>query len=185
MTDETTFQEILRDCVSEKKLSLEELSKKQEKWDRRFMDLAKMIGSWSTCVRGNRKVGSVIVKDKRIISTGYNGAPAGILSCEEKGYCMRNRLNIESGTRAEMCFSAHSEQNALVQAAKLGISVNGATIYVTHRPCAICAKLIINAGIKRIVYAYGYPDEFALKVLEQSGIELLQLPDEVESEEQN
>jgi len=171
------FKEILNDCVSEAKLSQEDIKKKQAKWDRRFMDLAKMIGSWSTCVRGNRNVGSVIVKDKKIISTGYNGAPVGIMSCQEKGYCMRNRLDIPSGTRAEMCFSNHSEQNALVQAARLGISVNDATIYVTHRPCTICTKLLINAGIKRIVYAYGYPDEFAVKILEQSGIELLQLAD--------
>lgn len=173
-----TYEDILKGCVSEKQLSPDEIANKQRKWDRRFMELAKMIGSWSTCVRENRQVGSVIVRDKRIISTGYNGAPAGILSCEEKGYCMRDKLGIASGTRAEMCFSAHSEQNALVQAAKLGISVNGATIYVTHRPCTICTKLLINAGIKRIVYAYGYPDEFAVRILQQSDIEIMQLPDE-------
>ena len=176
--DVKTFEDILNDCVSERKLTPEEAAKKQAKWDRRFMDLAKVIGSWSSCVRANRQVGSVIVRDKQIISTGYNGAPVGIKSCEEKGYCMRDKLSIASGTRAEMCFSAHSEQNAIVQAAKLGISLNGATIYVTHRPCTICTKLLINAGIKRIVYACGYPDEFAVKILSQSEVEIVELPDE-------
>lgn len=146
------------------------------KWDKRFMKIALDIASWSTCVREGRQVGSVIVKDKRIIATGYNGAPAGIESCAEKGECLRDKLGIPSGTQHETCFATHAEQNALVQAAKLGISVDGATIYITHQPCVICTKLLINAGIKRIVYGYNYPDEFSIKLLKEADIELVQLP---------
>lgn len=148
--------------------------KSRKKWDKRFMKLASEVASWTTCVR--REVGSVIVRDKRIIATGYNGAPAGVLSCEEKGYCIRDRLNIASGTRQEICFATHAEQNALIQAAKLGISVDGATIYVTHQPCIICAKLIINAGIKRVVYAYDYPDYCSIELLKMSGVEVCHIP---------
>lgn len=147
-----------------------------DKWDRRFMDMCKLVSSWSTCARAGRQVGSIIVKNKRIIATGYNGAPMGIMSCTEKGHCVRDLLKIESGTRQEICFATHAEQNALIQAARLGIAVDGATIYITHQPCAICTKLIINAGIKRIVYGYNYPDEFSLSLLKSAGIELVNLP---------
>ena len=174
--DRKEYEKILNDCVADKNLSKEELKKRQEKWDRRFMDMAKMVASWSTCIRENRQVGSVIVKDKRVIATGYNGAPCGIKSCADRGYCMRDRLKVASGTMAELCFSNHAEQSALIQAAKLGISVDGATIYVTHRPCTLCTKLIINAGIKRVVYGYSYPDEFSVKLMEQSSIDLVNLP---------
>lgn len=172
------FQKILLECAKEK--ADEEVSpeQKQKKWDRRFMDMAKMVASWSTCARHGRQVGAVIVRGKRVIATGYNGAPSGVTSCIDKGYCLRDKLHIQSGTRAEICFATHAEQNALVQAAKLGISADGATIYVTHRPCVICTKLLINAGIKRIVYAYSYPDEFSVELLRQAGIELVNLPDE-------
>ena len=173
---DSNFNQLLESCVAERTYSDEEIKENQAKWDRRFMDLAKMIGSWSSCVRDNRQVGSVIVKDKRIIATGYNGAPAGIMSCQEKGYCMRTRLNIPSGTRAEVCFSVHAEQNALMQAGKLGTSVSGATCYVTHRPCTICSKLLINSGIKRIVYGYEYPDNFSVKLLSNANVELCYLP---------
>lgn len=151
-----------------------------EKWDKRFMDMSKLVSTWSTCVRKGRHVGSVIVKDKRIIATGYNGAPAGVESCEARGYCLRDKMGIESGTRAEYCYATHAEQNALVQAAKLGISVEGATLYVTHRPCGICTKLIINAGIKRVVYGYHYPDDFSMEILNQTEIELIHMPYEEE-----
>lgn len=174
--NEEEYKKILNDCTADKNLSEEDLKKRQAKWDRRFMDMAKMVASWSTCIRCNRQVGAVIVKDKRVIATGYNGAPSGIKSCADRGYCMRDRLNISSGTRAELCFSNHAEQSALIQAAKLGVSVDGATIYVTHRPCTLCTKLIINAGIKRVVYGYSYPDEFSMKLMEQSSIELVNLP---------
>lgn len=148
------------------------------KWDKRFLQMAQLVSTWSTCVRNGRQVGSVIVKDKRIIATGYNGAPAGITSCAERGYCLRDKLNIASGTRAELCYATHAEQNALVQAAKLGISVDGATIYVTHRPCVICTKLLINAGIKRVVYLHDYPDEFSVEILKEAEIKLCHVKEE-------
>lgn len=144
------------------------------KWDKRFMDMAKHVGTWSTCHR--RNVGAVIVKNRRIVATGYNGAPAGVKNCLERGSCLRDELHIESGTHAETCYSLHAEQNAIVQAAKLGISIEDATIYVTHQPCTICTRLIINSGIKRIVYGMEYPDEFSLKLLKEAGIELEHMP---------
>jgi len=146
------------------------------KWDKRFLEMSKLVATWSTCVR--RQVGSVIVKDKRIIATGYNGAPVGVTSCAEKGYCLRDKMNIASGTRAEVCFATHAEQNALIQAAKLGISVDGATLYVTHRPCVICTKLLINAGIKRVVYLYDYPDDFSVEILKEAEIKLCHITEE-------
>ena len=122
-----------------------------DKWDKRFIELAKVVGTWSSCYQENRKIGAVIVKDRRIMTTGYNGAPTGVKSCVERGECLRRKLNIASGTHHELCYATHAEQNALVQAAKLGVSVDGATLYCTHQPCTICTKLIINAGIKRVV----------------------------------
>ena len=120
-------------------------------------------------------MGAVIVKDKRILTTGYNGAPSGVKTCKERGYCLRDKLNIASGTRAEMCYAIHAEQNAVIQAAKMGISVEGATIYVTHQPCSVCTRILINAGIKRIVYNEAYPDQFSLELLKEAGIELCNL----------
>lgn len=152
------------------------------KWDRRFMEMAEYVGKWSSCLREGRQIGAVIVRDKRILTTGYNGAPAGLLSCQEKGYCMRTRDNIPSGTRHELCYAIHAEQNALIQAAKLGVSVQGATLYCTHQPCAICTKLIINAGIARVVYRYPYPDAFALTLWQESGVEVRSFG-ELEAEE--
>ncbi|MBQ3552173.1 MAG: cytidine/deoxycytidylate deaminase family protein [Clostridia bacterium] len=144
------------------------------KWDARFMDMAKTIATWSSCYRVGRQIGAVIVKNKRILTTGYNGAPAGVLSCVEKGECMRDKLNIPSGTRHELCYAIHAEQNAIIQAAKLGVSIEGATLYCTHQPCVICAKIIVNAGISKVVYAEGYPDEFSLEIFRLAGVELLQ-----------
>lgn len=155
-----------------------ETAEKQLKWDKRFMEIARLVGTWCTCHR--RNVGAVIVKDKRIIATGYNGAPAGVENCLERGYCLRNKLQIPSGTKAEVCYSVHAEQNAIIQASKLGIAVDGATLYVTHQPCTICTKLIINAGIKRIVYGLEYPDDFSLELLKEAEIELKYLPYEEE-----
>ena len=148
----------------------------QEKRDKRFLNLAREVSTWSTCVRNQRQVGSVIVRDKRIIATGFNGAPSGVTSCQERGYCLRDKLGIASGTRQEVCYSTHAEQNALVQAAKMGIEVDGATMYITHRPCVICTKLLINAGIKRVVYAEHYPDEFSVQILNEADIELVHMP---------
>ncbi len=144
-----------------------------DKWTKRFAEMANYVGTWSSCYQENRQVGAVIVKDKRILATGYNGAPSGIKSCKDKGECLRKKLNIPSGTRHETCYAVHAEQNAICQAAKLGLSVEGATIYVTHQPCTICTKLIINAGIKKVVYNNGYPDDFSLDLLKEAGIELV------------
>ena len=141
-----------------------------DKWDKRFMSMAYVVASWSSCYKENRQVGAVIVRDKRILTTGYNGASSGLVSCKEKGECLRVKLGIASGTRHELCYAVHAEQNAIIQAAKQGISVDGATIYVTHQPCAICTKMIINSGIKRIVYREGYPDDFSWQLLNESGI---------------
>ena len=149
-----------------------------KKWDKRFMDLCRVVSGWSSCYRNNRQVGAVITKNKRIIATGYNGAPAGIRSCVEKGECMRDKLGIASGTKAELCYGVHAEQNAIIQAARMGIAIEGATLYCTHRPCAICAKMIINAGIKRVVYEIDYPDEFATKLFDEATIEIYKYVEE-------
>lgn len=138
-----------------------------DKWDKRFMELTEQVGTWSSCFR--RKVGAVIVRDKRVMTTGYNGAPTGIMSCIERGECLREKLQIPSGTRAELCYGVHAEQNAIIQAARYGINICGATLYCTHQPCVICAKMIINAGIVRVVYKEGYPDEFSVRLFEEAG----------------
>lgn len=143
-----------------------------DKWDGRFMELAWVISNWASCFQPNRKIGCVIVKNKRIVTTGYNGAPSGIKTCVERGECLRKKCGIESGTRAELCYAIHAEQNAIIQAAKLGVSIEGATLYCTHQPCVICAKMIVNAGITRVVYEEGYPDEFARQMLEEGGVAL-------------
>jgi len=143
------------------------------KWDKRFMDMAKMVGSWSSCYQPNRQIGAVIVRNKRIITTGYNGAPAGVESCVERGECLRRKLNIPSGTQHELCYAIHAEQNAIIQAAKLGISIEGATLYCTHQPCVICAKMIVNSGITKVIYGEGYPDEFARKIFEMANVEIV------------
>ena len=143
-----------------------------DKWDKRFMEMAHVIASWASCYQPNRKIGAVIVKNKRIMTTGYNGAPAGVKTCVERGECLRRKLNIPSGTRQEVCYAIHAEQNALIQAAKLGISIDGATLYCTHQPCVMCAKMIVNSGITRVVYQEGYPDEFAREILSEAGVAL-------------
>ncbi len=142
------------------------------KWDHRFMEMAHLVSTWSSCFAENRSIGAVIVKDKRVMTTGYNGAPAKTQTCKERGYCLRRKLNIPSGTRQEVCYAIHAEQNAVVQAAKLGISIDGGTCYCTHQPCSVCAKILINAGIERIVYEQGYPDAFALELINEAGVVL-------------
>ncbi len=133
------------------------------------MELTRLVGSWSSCFQPGRHVGAIIVRDKRVMTTGYNGAPSGIKNCAERGECLRRKLNIPSGTKQEICYAVHAEQNAIIQAAKYGINVNGATLYCTHQPCVICAKMIINAGIARVVYAEGYPDAFSLQLFREAG----------------
>ena len=143
-----------------------------DKWDKRFMEMAKLVSSWASCYQQNRKMGAVIVKEKRVLTTGYNGAPAGVKTCVERGECLRKKLGIPSGTRHEMCYAIHAEQNAIIQAAKLGVSIEGATLYCTHQPCIICAKMIVNSGIERIVYEKGYPDDFSLEIIAESGVKI-------------
>lgn len=140
------------------------------KWDDRFMQIAQLVATWSSCFQPNRHIGAIIVKDKRILTTGYNGAPENISTCVERGECIRRKENIPSGTRQEYCYAVHAEQNAIIQASRLGVSIKGATMYCTHQPCVICARMIINSGIVRLVYKEGYPDEFALKLFEEAGI---------------
>lgn len=148
-----------------------------KKWDKRFMELCKMVATWSSCYRDNRQIGAVITKNKRILTTGYNGAPSGLKSCAEKGVCLRDELGIPSGTKAELCYGVHAEQNAIIQAARMGINIEGATLYCTHKPCSICAKMIINAGIVRVVFENDYPDEFTTKLFDESGIEVCRYVD--------
>ncbi|MFR5062260.1 MAG: deoxycytidylate deaminase [Christensenellales bacterium] len=148
---------------------------KGTKWDERFLKMAEEVAAWSSCFQENRQVGAVIAKNKRILTTGYNGASAGILSCKDRGECLRRKLNIPSGTRHEMCYATHAEQNAIIQAAKMGVSIDGATLYCTHQPCVICSKMIINSGIVRIVYRNGYPDDFSMELLREAGVDIEQL----------
>lgn len=133
------------------------------------MRMAYLVSTRSTCTR--RKVGAVIVKDKRILATGYNGPPKGLAHCDVTG-CIREELNVPSGERHELCRGLHAEQNAIIQAAVHGVSIRDATIYVTNHPCVVCAKMLINAEIKEIVYAEGYPDELAQLMLLESKIKV-------------
>ena len=142
-----------------------------DKWDKRFMEAARLVSTWSSCYQENRQVGAVIAKNKRILTTGYNGASSGIKNCKERGECLRRKLGIASGTQHERCYATHAEQNAIIQAARLGVSIEGATLYCTHQPCVICAKMIINSGISRVVYAQGYPDKFAMELFSEAGVE--------------
>ena len=144
-----------------------------DKWDDRFMQMADLVATWASCYKANRKIGAVIVKNKRVMTTGYNGAPAGVKTCVERGECLREKLGIPSGTKHEICYATHAEQNAIIQAAKLGVSIDGATLYCTHQPCTICTKMIINAGIKKVIYREGYPDEFSMEILKEAGIKVL------------
>ena len=148
---------------------------KGTKWDERFLKMAEDVATWSSCYQENRQVGAIIAKNKRILTTGYNGASSGIVSCKDRGECIRRKLNIASGTQHEICYATHAEQNAIIQAARMGISIDGATLYCTHQPCVICAKMIINSGIVRIVYKSGYPDEFAMRLLREAGVEIEQM----------
>lgn len=142
-------------------------------WDEYFMEMAALTSKRSTCMR--RQVGAVIVKDKHIIATGYNGAPRGVQHCEERGGCLREKLDVPSGQRHELCMAVHAEQNAIIQAATLGQSIEDGVIYVTHQPCVICAKMIINAGIKRIVVREGYPDQLSRDILAEAGLRVVML----------
>lgn len=148
-------------------------------WDEYFMQIVDVVKTRSTCLR--RQVGAILVVDKHIISTGYNGPPTGLAHCEETG-CLREQLGIPSGERPELCRGVHAEQNAIIQAALHGVSTKGATLYVSASPCVICAKMLINAGVKRIVYEEEYPDELAFKLLKEANIDLVKLSDKISGE---
>ncbi|QSX09315.1 cytidine/deoxycytidylate deaminase family protein [Alkalibacter rhizosphaerae] len=136
-------------------------------WDEYFLEILQVVKKRSTCLR--RQVAAIIVQDKRIIATGYNGAPKGVAHCGEVG-CLREQMGIPSGERHELCRGIHAEQNAIIQSAVHGVAIKDATIYITHSPCILCAKMLINAGIKRIVYSGDYPDELSLSLLNEAKI---------------
>ncbi len=138
--------------------------------DEYFMEISTVIAKRSTCLRNH--VGALFVRNKRILTTGYNGAPSGLAHCDEVG-CARE--GVASGTRHELCRAVHAEQNAIIQAALHGVSIEGSTLYCTHQPCVLCAKMMINARIRKVVYSQSYPDDTALMFLEQAGIEVLKL----------
>lgn len=141
-------------------------------WDEYFLEITRVVATRSTCLR--RQVGAVIVKDRLLLTSGYNGAPRGLAHCEEVG-CLREQYHIPSGQRHELCRGTHAEQNAIVQAALHGLAIDGTTLYCTHQPCTSCTKMIINAGIRRIVYEHGYPDQLAAQMISEAGIECCQL----------
>jgi dCMP deaminase len=136
------------------------------------MSIAELVATRSTCLR--RNVGAVLVKDKKILATGYNGAPTGIRHCEETG-CLREKLNVKPGERHELCRGLHAEQNVIIQSAYYGVATKGTTLYSTHKPCIICSKMLINAGVKKIFFAEGYPDTLADEMLSEANIELERL----------
>jgi len=140
-------------------------------WDTYFLRIAQLVATRATCLR--RTVGAVIVREKRILATGYNGAPNGVPHCFElPGGCLREAMHIPSGQRQELCRGLHAEQNAILQASAFGVSLKGSEIYVTHQPCVTCAKMLINAGITRVVFIGSYPDELALEMLREGNIKL-------------
>jgi dCMP deaminase len=136
------------------------------------MDICRLVSERSTCVR--RQVGAVLVRDRRILCTGYNGVPHGLKHCSDAG-CLREKLKIPAGERIEICRGIHAEQNALVQAASFGMNVSGATLYCTHEPCVTCTKMLVNAGIKEFVVGQGYPDELGRKIQSEAGVRVRRL----------
>jgi dCMP deaminase len=145
--------------------------KRRPSWDEYFMEITNLVATRATCLR--RKVGAILVKDRRILATGYNGPPKGVPHCDEIGGCLREKLDIPSGERMELSRAIHAEQNAIIQAAKMGTNIDGATLYVTNHPCFICAKMLINAGVKKIVYRDGYPDTYAEEILKEADVQVV------------
>ncbi len=141
-------------------------------WDEYFLDIAGLVSRRSTCRR--RSVGAVLVRDKRILATGYNGAPTGLRHCLDLG-CLREQLQVPSGERHELCRGLHAEQNSIIQAALHGVSVREATLYCTNYPCVICAKMIINAGVTKVVFREGYSDRLSQEMLEEAKVRVQQL----------
>jgi dCMP deaminase len=149
-------------------------------WDKYFIEITRLVATRSTCLR--RGVGALLVKDRNILATGYNGAPSGISHCSKTG-CLRERLNVPSGERHELCRGLHAEQNAIIQAARHGVNIDGATLYCTTMPCVICTKMLINAGIKRMVFDEGYADDLAREMIAESGIEVVHFQQDLEDDE--
>ncbi len=158
---------VIRECTMDNRIP----------WTEYFMDIAALVAERSTCLR--RKVGAVAVKDKRILATGYNGAPTNLRHCSEVG-CLRDEMNVPSGERHELCRGLHAEQNVIIQAAVHGIPLQGADIYCTTQPCLICSKMLINCRISSIFFAEGYPDEIAASLLEEAGISYQLCPHSLE-----
>jgi dCMP deaminase len=152
-----------------KKKEKKETHPHRPSWEEYFMDITHLVAKRSTCLR--RHVGAVLVKDKKILATGYNGAPSGLEHCLDVG-CLRDQLGIPSGERHELCRGLHAEQNAIIQAAYHGVQIRGATLYCTNHPCIICSKMIINAGIQRIIYEEGYADALAKQMLKESRVKV-------------
>jgi dCMP deaminase len=141
-------------------------------WDEYFLDIAELVSRRSTCRR--RSVGAVLVKEKRILATGYNGAPTGLRHCLDLG-CLREQNNVPSGERHELCRGLHAEQNSIIQAALHGVSVREATLYCTNHPCVICAKMIINAGVAKVIFREGYSDQLSEEMLQEAGVSLCKI----------
>ena len=141
-------------------------------WNDYFMGIADLVAGRATCIR--RKVGAVLVKDRRILCSGYNGAPAGLPHCGETG-CLRRQLNVPSGVKHELCRGVHAEQNVIIQAAYHGVAVAGASLYCTNQPCSICAKMLVNAGIQEIYFRDGYDDPLALDMFDRAGVTLTKI----------
>ena len=145
------------------------------KWDQRYMEMAEMVGGWSNCMREDRKIGAVAVRDKRVICTSYNSSPVGVKSCTERGVCLRQRMKIQSGTELQLCYAVDSEQALICNAALQGLSLKDSTVYCTHQPCVTCLKMLINAGVKRVIYKNEYPDEFSREIAKETKFELLRI----------
>lgn len=147
-------------------------TKQRPDWDEYFLDIAELVSRRSTCRR--RSVGAVLVKEKRILATGYNGAPTGLRHCLDLG-CLREQNNVPSGERHELCRGLHAEQNSIIQAALHGVSVREATLYCTNHPCVICAKMIINAGVAKVIFREGYSDQLSEEMLQEAGVSLCKI----------
>ena len=169
------FRAISKDFLSEERIqNFSMTTLERPSVDDYFMEIASVVAKRSTCLRN--QVGALFVKNKRILTTGYNGAPSGLLHCDEVG-CARE--GVASGTRVELCRAVHAEQNAIIQAALHGVSIEGSTLYCTHQPCILCAKMMINARVLAVVYRQSYPDETALDFLDQAGVEVRKLTEKI------
>ena len=142
---------------------------KRPSWDEYFLRITKEVAQRSTCLR--RQVGALLVLDKHILTTGYNGAPSGLPHCLEIG-CLREQLKVPPGERHELCRGLHAEMNALLQASQCGVKISGATLYTTTYPCSLCAKMLVNTGIKRVVTLTDYPDALAKEILSAANVKV-------------